>query len=199
MTDPKDVTGLLQSVQEGDERVVDALFDQVYDELRNLAHQQLKRLRPGETLNTTALLHEAYLKLVNQSEVDWQGRTHFFAVSAKAMRHIIVNYARKKSAEKRGGDREAVSFDEGHMAPHESADTIIAVDRALEKLAERDERMARVVELRFFGGMTEEESAAALDVSPRTVRRDWSTARTWLSKALSETSGNGSSSSESTS
>lgn len=182
-----EVTQLLRDLQEGDE-VVDALFDRVYDELHGLAHRQLNRLRPGQTLNTTGLVHEAYLKLVDQSEADWEDRTHFFAVAATAMRHIIINYARKQSAEKRGGDAEHVAFDEQIMAPQESAEALVTVDRALDRLAERDERMARVVELRFFGGLTQEESAAVLDVSARTVRRDWTAARAWLSKALSDAS-----------
>jgi RNA polymerase sigma factor (TIGR02999 family) len=193
MNDTADVTRLLQTLREGSDTVVDALFDRVYEELRALAHRQLNRLRPGQTLNTTALVHEAYLKLVDQSEADWEDRTHFFAVAAKAMRHIIINYARKKSAEKRGGEDDPVPFDERIMAPQDSAEALITVDRALDQLAEQDERMAKVVELRFFGGLTQKESAAALDVSPRTVRRDWKAARAWLSKALSE-SKNGSSS-----
>jgi len=193
MSQPNDVTSLLRSLQDGDDTVVDVLFDNVYDELHDLAHRQLERLRPGQTLNTTALVHEAYLKLVDQSSAEWEDRTHFFAVAATAMRHIIINYARKQSAEKRGGDAQPVSFEEGTMAPQESADTLIAIDRALDRLAERDERMARVVELQFFGGLTQEESAAVLDVSTRTVRRDWTAARAWLSKALSEEAGNGAS------
>ncbi len=192
MNDSTDVTRLLQTLREGSDTVVDVLFDRVYDELRRLAHRQLNRLRPGQTLNTTALVHEAYLKLVNQSEAEWEDRTHFFAVAAKAMRHIIINYARKKSAEKRGGDAEHVTFNERLMAPQDSAEALITVDRALDHLAEQDERMAKVVELRFFGGLTQKESAAALNVSTRTVRRDWKAARAWLSKALSE-SANGSS------
>lgn len=192
MSDSPDVTQLLQGLREGDE-VVDALFDRVYEELHDLAHRQLHRLRPGQTLNTTALVHEAYLKLVNQSEADWEDRTHFFAVAATAMRHIIINYARKQSADKRGGDAEHVDFDERVMAPQESAEALITVDRALDRLEERDERMAKVVELRFFGGMTQKESASILDVSTRTVRRDWKAAKAWLSRALSEASSNGTS------
>jgi RNA polymerase sigma factor (TIGR02999 family) len=188
-----DVTALLQALDTEDDEVVDALFDRVYDELHELAHRQLQRLRPGQTLNTTALVHEAYLKLVDQSETDWEDRTHFFAVSATAMRHIIINYARKQSAQKRGGDAAPVSFDERIMAPQESAEALITVDRALDRLEERDERMAKVVELRFFGGMTQKESASVLDVSTRTVRRDWKAAKAWLSKALSESASNGSS------
>lgn len=186
MTRPSDVTGLLKTARDEDEAEVDALFDHVYDELYDLAHRQLQRLRPGETLNTTALVHEAYLKLVDQSITEWEDRAYFFSVAATAMRHIIINYARRQNAQKRGGDAEHVSFDERRMAPHRSAETFIALDRALDCLAERDERMARVVELQFFGGMTQKESAAVLDVSPRTVRRDWKAARAWLSKALSD-------------
>jgi len=192
MAKSSDVTALLQALDPGDDEVVDALFDRVYDELHDLAHRQLQRLTPGETLNTTALVHEAYLKLVDQSEAEWEDRTHFFAVSATAMRHIIINYARKQSAEKRGGDADPVEFNERVMAPQDSAEALITVDRALDRLEERDERMARVVELRFFGGMTQKESASILDVSTRTVRRDWKAAKAWLSKALSESASNGS-------
>lgn len=192
MTGPSEITDLLRSLrEERDETVVDVLFDRVYDQLCDLAHQQLDRLRPGHTLNTTALVHEAYLKLVDQSAADWTDRTHFFSVAAKAMRHIIINYARDRAAEKRGGGAEHVEFDERLMAPQESARALVAVDRALNRLAEQDERMARVVELRFFGGLTQEESAAVLDVSSRTVRRDWRTAKAWLSKALSGKTANG--------
>jgi RNA polymerase sigma factor (TIGR02999 family) len=194
MAKSSDVTALLQALDPGDDEVVDALFDRVYDELHDLAHRQLQRLQPDQTLNTTALVHEAYIKLVDQSEADWEDRTHFFAVSATAMRHIIINYARKQSAKKRGGDVPHVEFDEQMMAPQEGAEALITVDRALDRL---DERMARVVELRFFGGLTQEESAAVLDVSTRTVRRDWTAARAWLSKALSDASnGNSSNGSE---
>ena len=192
MSDLPDVTQLLQDLREGDE-VVNALFDRVYDELHALAHRQLNRLRPGQTLNTTALVHEAYLKLVDQSEADWEDRTHFFSVAATAMRHIIINYAREQRAQKRGGDADHVTFDERVMAPQDHAEALITVDRALDRLEERDERMAKVVELRFFGGMTQKESASVLDVSTRTVRRDWKAAKAWLSKALSDASSNGTS------
>ena len=191
MPQSNDVTSLLRSLTAGDDTVFDDLFDQVYDKLRLLAHRQLERLRPGQTLNTTGLVHEAYLKLVDQSDADWEDRSHFFSVAAKAMRHIIINYARKKTADKRGGSVDHVDLDERVMAPQESAETLVAIDWALDRLAERDERMARVVELRFFGGMTQKESAAVLDISPRTVRRDWTAAKAWLSKALSEESTNG--------
>lgn len=187
MSDTSEVTHLLRTLRdEKDDDVVDALFDRVYEELHALAHRQLERLRPGQTLNTTALVHEAYLKLVDQSEAVWEDRAHFFSVAATAMRHIIINYARKQSAEKRGGGVEEVSFNEEVMAPQERAQALVTVDRALTALANRDERMARVVELQFFGGLTQEESAAVLDVSTRTVRRDWKAAQAWLSKALSE-------------
>lgn len=187
MSETSEVTHLLRTLRdEKDDHVLDALFDRVYEELHALAHRQLERLRPGQTLNTTALVHEAYLKLVDQSAADWEDRAHFFSVAATAMRHIIINYARKQSAEKRGGGVEEVSFNEEVMAPQERAQALVTVDRALTELADRDERMARVVELQFFGGLTQKESAAVLDVSTRTVRRDWKAAQAWLSKALSE-------------
>ncbi len=185
MPDSTTVTALLQAHQAGEEDI-DALFDHLYDELYDLAHRQLRRLRPGDTMSTTALVHEAYLKLVDQSEADWDDRAHFFAVAATCMRHILLNYARAQSTEKRGGDRVRLSFEDGTMAPQDSAETLVMLDRALGRLAEQDERMARVVELRFFGGMTQKETATVLDVSVRTVRRDWKAARAWLSKALSD-------------
>jgi len=184
MPDAPDTTALLNQIQAGREGASDALFPRVYDELHGLAHQQLQRRRPGQTLNTTALVHEAYLKLVDAEQTSWESRTHFFAVSAKAMRQIIIDYARRKSAQKRGGERHRVTFDERLMAPQERAATLIALDRALDALTERDERMGRVVELRFFGGMTEEEVAEVVGVSARTVRRDWRKARAWLAEAL---------------
>lgn len=194
MPDSSDITNLLHRLREENADVVDTLFDEIYDELHALAHRQLQRLRPGQTLNTTALVHEAYLKMVDQSDAEWEDRTHFFSVAATAMRHIIINYARKKATKKRGGEMARVEFQEGQMAPQESANALVTLDRALDRLAERDERMAKVVELRFFGGMTQKESAAVLDVSARTVRRDWTAARAWLSKALSESAANGRSS-----
>ena len=187
MPDSSDVTALLGQLQEGRDEAADALFPLVYDELRDLAHRQLRRRRPGQTLNTTALVHEVYLKLANAEQTGWNDRAHFFAVSAKAMRRIIIDYARKKAAQKRGGDHRPVSFDEAMMASQERATTLVVLDRALTALTERDERMGRVVELRFFGGMTEKEVAEVVGVSARTVRRDWRKARAWLAQALSET------------
>ena len=189
MAESENVTALLEDLREGGEGIVDRLFPLVYDELQRLAHRQLQRQRPGQTLNTTALVHEAYLKLVDQTQAAWNDRAHFFAVSAKAMRHIILNYARDQSAQKRGGERERVTFDERLMVPQERAQTLLLLDEVLDRLTERDARMGRVVELRFFGGMTEKEIAQVLDVSARTVRRDWRSARAWLSRVLSEHDG----------
>lgn len=181
-----DATDLLVDLREGDREAVDRLFPLVYDELRRLAHLQRRRLRPGQTLNTTALVHEAYLKLVDQSRMGWNDRAHFLAVCARAMRQVVLNYARRQSAQKRGGSQTPLPLDETRLAPEQRAGVFIALDEALTQLTKRDERMGRVVECRFFGGLTEKEIAHVLEVSERTVRRDWRKARRWLAQALSE-------------
>ena len=179
-----DVTGLLLAWRAGDGTAVDRLFPLVYEELHRIAHRQLSRERSDHTLATTALVHEAYLKLVDQSRAQWSARSQFFAIAARAMRRILVDYARQHLAGKRGGARERVSLDAETLSLDERADVLVAVDEALEHLRALDDRASRVVECRFFGEYTEEETAEALGVTERTVRRDWVRAKAWLYDAL---------------
>jgi len=163
----------------------DDLVPAVYDELRMLARSQLRRLRPGQTLDTTALVHEAYLRL-SEAEPRWENRRHFFATAAKVMRHLLVDAARRRGSAKRGGDAERLEIREDDAAVVHEAEEVLEIDRALEELAEHLPRLARVVECRFFGGLTEEETAEALGVTDRTVRRDWVKARAWLHHRLGD-------------
>lgn len=179
-----EATALLLELRGGDSSVANALFPLLYDELRAIAHRQLGRERPSHTLSTTALVHEAYERLVDQTRTEWEDRAHFCAVAARAMRHILVDYARRRHALKRGGKHEPLPLDEGRIAVEEQAEMLLALDEALDRLATFGERPSRVVELRFFGGMTEEETAEALGVSVRTVRRDWAKAKAWLFQDL---------------
>jgi RNA polymerase sigma factor (TIGR02999 family) len=179
-----DLTALLVDLRAGDPRAVDAILPHVYAELQELAHRQLRAERSDHTLNTTALVHEAYLRLVRQDRVDWQGRAHFLGVAALAMRRILVTYAKARRAEKRGGGVAAGTLDDALVGADDRPDDLLALDEALDRLAERSERQARVVEMHVFGGLTHEETAAALGVSEPTVRRDWRMARAWLSHAL---------------
>jgi RNA polymerase sigma factor (TIGR02999 family) len=181
-----DVTGLLVAWREGDATAIDRLFPLVYDELRRIAHRQLSRERPDLTLGTTALVHEAYLKLVDQTRAQWADRSQFFAISARAMRRILVDHARQHLAGKREGRRERVNLDEETLSLDQRADLLVAVDEALDRLRSVDERASQVVECRFFGGFTEEETAAALGITDRTVRRDWTRAKGWLYDSLRE-------------
>ena len=178
------LTGILAACQDGDEDAFQTLIPLVYDELRRIAHRQLRCSRPGATLNTTALVHEAYLKLSRQAHPAWGNRSDFFAISACAMRQIVVDYARRRCAEKRGGGRTQVMLDDIELAVADQAETMVMVDEGLRKLGEQRARLVRVVECRLFAGLSEEETAQALAVSPRTVRRDWLTARTWLQNYL---------------
>jgi RNA polymerase sigma factor (TIGR02999 family) len=186
-----DVTALLNRVQRGDGEALDDLLAAVYDELRDIAHWQMRRERDDHTLRTTELVHEAYAKLVDQGAVDWQNRRHFFGVAARAMRQVLVDYARRRTREKRGGDAPIVSLEE--ETPSEvladGPEEVLVVDDALDRLAEKDERMARVAECRFFGDFTLEETADILDVSRSTVVRDWRTARAWLNRELNGSTG----------
>ena len=179
-----EATALLLEFRTGDASAVEALFPLLYDELRDIAHRQLARERSGHTLSTTALVHEAYERLVDQTKVEWQDRTHFCAVAARAMRRILVDYARRRKALKRGGAQQPLPLDENRIAADAQAELLVSLDEALQRLANLNERLSRVVEMRFFGGMSEEETAQALEVSPRTVRRDWVKARAWLFKEL---------------
>ena len=194
--DPKaDVTAILAELSRdgADPKVSpEQLLPQVYDQLRRLAGSYFQRERAGHTLQPTALVHEAYERLADQSRVEWKGRTHFFAVAANVMRRLLVDHARRRGRQKRGGGDLRVTLEGLGASPAGSdldLEELLAVDGALEKLAALDEREARVVELRYFGGMTTDEIASVLDVSERTVRNDWTHARAWLKQELSETGG----------
>jgi RNA polymerase sigma factor (TIGR02999 family) len=184
MTTDPDITGLLLAWRGGDRAALDRLFPLIYEELSRIAHRLLEGERSDHTFGTTALVHEAYLKLVDQTRAQWSDRTHFFAVAARAMRRILVDYARRHRAVKRGGERARVSLEEATILAEERSDTMLALDEALIRLAEIDERLSRVVECRFFGGLTEEETAEALSITARTVRRDWAKAKGWLAQEL---------------
>ena len=173
----------------GEQRPADRLLPLVYDELRRVAHRQLGRERPGHTLSTTALVHEAYLRLVDQTRARWVDRAHFFAVAAGVMRRILIDYARRYRAAKRGGDAQRVDLDLVEVSLEERSEMLISLDEALGRLAELNPRLSQVVEYRFFGGMTEEETAEALGVTDRTVRRDWMKAKAWLSRELPDAAG----------
>ncbi|MDQ3696627.1 MAG: sigma-70 family RNA polymerase sigma factor [Gemmatimonadota bacterium] len=179
-----EITDLLIAWREGDAAGLNRLMTLVYDELRGIAHNHRIGERDEHTLTTTALVHEAFLELVDLTRIDWRDRAHFFAVAAGVMRRVLVDYARRYNAAKRGGRLPHVALDEAAIAIDQRADTLIAVDMALERLSEVDERLARVVECRYFAGLSDEESAAALGVSLRTVRRDWTKAKGWLHQEL---------------
>jgi RNA polymerase sigma factor (TIGR02999 family) len=171
-------------MRDGDSEAAEELLPLVYDEFRAMAQRYLSRERPDHTLEPTALVHEAFMKLIDQSRVDWQGRAHFFAVAAQAMRRILVDHARHHNRLKRGGDRQRVSLDE-QLAPGEHrTEDLVALDDALEQLAQLDARQARIVELRFFAGLTVGEVAETLGVSKRTIEGDWTMARAWLRREL---------------
>jgi RNA polymerase sigma factor (TIGR02999 family) len=184
MDDAGDLTTLLQAVRKGDPRGADHLFRRVYGELHQIASGQRRRWGGNETLNTTALVHEAYLKLVNQDVAAWNDRAHFFAVAATAMRHILINYAERQVAAKRGGGAVHVPLGDADLVSPEAAEDLLALDAALKALAGVHERSSRVVECRFFGGYDIEETANTLAVSPATVQRDWAFASAWLRREL---------------
>jgi len=180
-----DVSQLLHSWSNGEERALDALTPIVYAELRRLARRYMKRERPDHSLQTTALIHEAYLRLVDYRRMQWQNRAHFFAVSAQVMRRILVDHARRRNV-KRGGGMPHLPLDEALAVNDEHSPNLVALDDALTTLEQLAPRKARVVELKFFGGLSIEETAAVLDISPITVRRDWTTAKVWLFRELTE-------------
>lgn len=181
----QNVTQLLIGWSNGDRQALDTLLPVVYEELRKQAARYLRRERPGHTLQTTALIHEAYMKLVDQKNVHWQNRAHFFGIAAQLMRRILVDHARTKKRAKRGGSNIRVSFNDANVpAPSQNFD-IVAVDEALARLSEIDEQQSRIVELRFFSGLTVEETAEVLAISPATVKRDWSMAKAWLHREIS--------------
>jgi RNA polymerase sigma factor (TIGR02999 family) len=179
------VTQLLLGWNQGDQNARDQLMPLVYDELRKLAGHYMRRERRGHPMQTTDLVHEAYLRLIDQRQVTWQNRAHFFAISAQLMRRIIVDHARAASAKKRGGRATAVDLEavEGVLSAERSSE-MIALDEALKALAAVDERKSQVVEMRYFGGLSVDETAAALDVSPNTVMRDWNLAKAWLQREM---------------
>ena len=178
------VTDLLIHWSEGDQEALNKLIPLVYDELHKLASRYLRRERRDHTLQTTAVVHEAYLKLVNQRDANFENRLHFFAVAAQIMRRILVDYARRHHASKRGGDLYKLSLDEALVTSEEKGADLLALDEALERLAAIDPRQSRVVELRVFAGLTLEETAQALNISPSTVRREWSMAKAWLHRQI---------------
>lgn len=186
MTKPshKDVTHLLNDWGKGNQEALKTLMPLVYDELHRLARRYLRHERPGHTLQTTALVHEAYLKLVDQTNTSWQNRAQFFAAAAQVMRHILVDYARSRKAFKRGGDYSRLSLDESVISFEEKDPDLLTLNEALNRLAAIDPQQSRVVELRAFGGLTVEETAEVLGISPRTVKREWSMAKAWLHKQL---------------
>lgn len=179
------ITEILNSV--GDKgSPADQLLPIVYDDLHALAEKYLRAEPAGHTLQPTALVHEAYMKLVDQTRVDWQGRTHFFAVGAQAMRRILVDHARRRRAVKRGGDRQRITVDEQLLAEGRRDEDLLALDDALKKLADLDTQQAKMVELRFFGGLNVAETATALGMSKRTAEREWTMVRSWLRRELTE-------------
>lgn len=179
------ITIMLKAWNEGDEGVLDSLMPLVYDELRRQASRYLRRERSGHTLQTTALIHEAYIKLVGQEHVRWQNRSHFFAIASQAMRRILVDHARTRHRDKRGGAASDLPLDEAFQigAPQKSVD-LVALDEALQQLEQLDKRQARIVELRYFSGLTNDETAEVLGISNATVRNDWSMAKAWLYEQL---------------
>ncbi len=184
MSDPGAVTRILSQMERGDPEALDRLLPLVYDDLKTIARRLMRSERDGHTLNPTAVVHEAYMKLAGLQEVEWQGRAHFFGAAASAMRRILVSYARARNAAKRGAGEVPASLDEVVVAAHERPGELIELDEALQRLGEIAPRQVRVVECRFFAGMDHEATAVALGVSNATVRRDWTRARAWLNREL---------------
>jgi RNA polymerase sigma factor (TIGR02999 family) len=182
---PKDVTQLLLAWNGGDRAALDRLIPLVYEELRRAARRYMRRERTGHTLQTTALVNEVYMRLIDAENVRWQDRAHFFAISAQLMRRVLVDSARRRQQLKRGGALQQVTLDEALMIASDRDLDLVALDEALNALASLDQRQSQVVEMRFFGGLTEDEIAEVLGVSPRTVRNDWTVAKAWLLRELS--------------
>lgn len=183
---PQNITVILQDWSRGNRAAADALIPLVYDELRRVAYNYLRRENGANTLQPTALVNEAYLKLIDISNVSWRDRAHFFAVASNVMRHILVDRARARHAEKRGGGVQTIILDDAVSFSQKTEIDLLALDEALEKLAALDERQARIVEIRFFGGLSVEETADVLELSTRTIKREWSFAKAWLHKTLSD-------------
>ena len=178
------VTKLLVELSGGNRLAVDELMPLIYQELKRIAGSQLRNERPGHTLQATGLVHEAYLKLVDQREVSWQNRAHFFGVAAQAMRRILLDYAKAKHRDKRGGKMHHTSLDEALVVSRDRVSDLVAIDEALTRLEQLDARQAKVVELRFFGGLSVEETAEAMSISAPTVKREWAMAKAWLYQEL---------------
>ena len=188
MENRQDITQLLEAHAVGDRKALDILLPIVYDELRRIASGRLKGERDDHTLNTTALVHEAYMKLANLNRMSWQNRAHFFAIASQCMRNVLVDYAVRKKAMKRGAGHKAMSLDQIEVSETSSVEELLVINDALQQLEKLDPRQARIVECRFFGGMSIDETAHALDISAATVSRDWTMARAWLSRELSNSS-----------
>lgn len=186
MTEPGDVTQLLAELGHGGRDTLDRLLPIVYSELQRIAHRQLYGERPDHTMATTDLVHEAYLKLVGLERIEWKNRAQFFAVAAQAMRRVLVDYAISRGAQKRGGTRRRIALDDAMLVAEQPADELLALHNALTELESIDPRVGRIVECRYFAGMSIEETAEALDISPATVKRDWTIGRAWLHRELSE-------------
>jgi RNA polymerase sigma factor (TIGR02999 family) len=182
---PNDITQLLVDWSKGDKLALDGLMPLVYDELHRIAGRYLRREREGHTLQTTALINEAYLRIVDQNRVNWQSRAHFFGVAAQMMRRILVDHARSHLYAKRGGGAQKLTLDEAIATPQERDLDLVALDDALTTLAQVDPQQSRIIELRFFGGLTIEETAEVIGISPATVKRDWNMAKAWLYGELS--------------
>lgn len=189
-TTSHEVTQLLLAWNQGDRTALERLIPMVHAELRRIARRYMRNERAGHTLQTTALINEAYLRLIDAQQVRWQNRAHFFGIAAQLMRRILVDFARERSYKKRGGGAHQVSFEETMVFSRERGEDLVALDEALSALTEFDERKGRVVEMRFFGGLSEKEIAEALAVSQETVRRDWRLAKSWLRRKLTETAAN---------
>jgi RNA polymerase sigma factor (TIGR02999 family) len=183
---PQEVTQLLLAWNGGDEAALERLIPLVHGELRRIARRYMRSERAGHTLQTTALINEAYLRLIDARQVQWQNRLHFFGIAAQLMRRILVDFARTRGYQKRGGGALRISLDEAMVISRERGEDLVALDEALNALSELDDRKGRVVEMRFFGGLSEKEIAEALTVSQETVRRDWRLAKSWLRRKLSE-------------
>jgi RNA polymerase sigma factor (TIGR02999 family) len=182
--DKYDITQLLNGLNENDSRVIDKIYPLVYDQLQNEAHLQLRHERAGHTLQTTALVNEAYLKLVDQEQVTYQNRSHFLAIAALAMRRILISYARKRKAEKRGGNETVITFIDGVRPYDARLAEMVDLDEALDRLEAMDERQAKIVQYRFFGGMNYKEIASVIGGTEHSVRYDWRVARAWLKREL---------------
>jgi len=187
--DANDITLLLEQASRGDPRAVDELLPLVYRQLRARERQEMARERTDHTLQPTALVHEAYLRLVGTRQLTWDSRAHFYVAAAEAMRRILIEYARKRGRQKRGGDLRQVTLDSVPLVGYEKIEEILSVDDAIRRLEQRDKRMADVVKLRFYAGLSEAVTAAVLEVTDRTVRREWAMARAWLLRALGKKDG----------